>query len=305
MAQGTVWMHDEKGERQISGEGYAAAPQLSADGKTLYYLQENRGAHSLPDRVAIGEGPSRKLIRTNLDSGTSEAILSDVPIWQFSVSRDGKRVVYAAIEKEVRHIWTASTERRSPPRQISSGNDDMPYLLDNGDIMFRSEEGGNYFVYCMKGDGSGKEKVFPSPVIRLFNVSPDGQWIVVWMPVPDENTASAVEGYRLSDRKLVRLCDLCGIGWSADRKYVYFLGTGFGTNKLKSVSGIYALPLKAGQMLPDLPAGGIKSEAELKALGAVDLPNTDFDDMSPGPSLRIFAFSRRSIQRNLYRIPLP
>ena len=33
IVEGTVWVHDEKGDRQISSEGYAEAPSLSADGR--------------------------------------------------------------------------------------------------------------------------------------------------------------------------------------------------------------------------------------------------------------------------------
>jgi hypothetical protein len=157
----------------------------------------------------------------------------------------------------------------------------------------------------MKGDGSGREKVFPSPVIRLLNVSPDGQWIVVWTSVEEENTSSTVLAYRLRDGKLVRLCNLCGVVWPADRKYVYFVGRGFSTTRITSINGIYALPLKSGQMLPDLPATGFKSEAELKTFGAIQLPDIGADEMSPGPTPHVFAFSRRTIQRNLYRVPLP
>lgn len=307
LEQGTVWIHDEKGDRQLSGEGYAYAPQFSADGKSIYYLQENRGSHALSEKTSVDENPGTKLIRTDLDSGTSETLLSGVPVWQFSVSSDGKRVVYALLEKGLRHIWSAPTDRRSAPRQISSGNDDSPLLLDNGDIIFRTEEGGVYFAYRMKADGSGREKLLSSNIIRLLGVSPDGESIVLWMPVQDENSSSAVQAYRLRDGKFQRICDLCGVQWSADRKYLYLLGKGFAvTTTLKPLSGFFAVPLKSAKIFPDLPARGFKSVAELNKLAAVELPTTnDVDDISPGPDPRFFAFSRRTIQRNLYRVPLP
>jgi hypothetical protein len=34
--QSTLWVHDARGERQITSEGYASLPQFSADGKRLY-----------------------------------------------------------------------------------------------------------------------------------------------------------------------------------------------------------------------------------------------------------------------------
>lgn len=307
MAQGTVWMHDEKGDRQISAEGYASAPHLSPDGKTLYYLQDNRGSHSVQDRLEIGESRGRRLMRSDLEAGTTEVVLSDVPIWQYSVSPDGKQIAYSAIEKGIRHIWIAATDRRSPARQITFGsNDDFPFLLASGDIFFRSEEKGAYFVYRMKADGSGRDKVYPSSVIRLTNVSPDGQWIILWSAVQDETTSSAYHAYRPADGKLVRICDSCDVDWSADRKNIY-LSIDI-TNRRVAMSGLtgtYSLPIKPGQMLPDFPPGGVTSEADLEKLGAIRLPNLGVGDISLGPTPGVFAFARRTIQRNLYRVPVP
>jgi hypothetical protein len=42
-AEGTVWLQDAGGDRQISSEGYAEAPSLSADGTRLFYLVRLRG----------------------------------------------------------------------------------------------------------------------------------------------------------------------------------------------------------------------------------------------------------------------
>jgi len=308
LAQGTVWIHDGKGEHQISGEGYAESPWLSPDGKTLYYLQQTNASRTPADLLLAGESVGRNLIRTNLESGTAEVVLSNLPIWQFSVSSDGKRVVYSALQNGKRHIWVASTDRRSPARDISGSdnNDDFPFLLASGDIIFRTEEKGAYFVYRMKTDGSAREQVYPNSVIRLRSVSPDGQWIVLWTSVKDENTSSAVQAYHLVDRKLMRLCESCDIVWSPDQKYLYVIGassdTAIGTS---AMSGIYALPLRVGQALPEFPAGGIKQEADLKQLHGIGIPDAGVHQLSPGPVTTIFAFSRRTIQRNLYRVPLP
>jgi len=177
--------------------------------------------------------------------------------------------------------------------------------MDNGDIIFRSEEGGSYYVLRMNGDGSGRDKLLPFPVIRLSNVSPDGQWIIVWMPVEDENTSSAVQAYRLTDKKLVRFCDLCSVAWSLDRKYLYFFSPGVGANRVKRHEGIYALPLRSDQMLPVLPPGGLTSTTDYGKLSAIQLPESETDGITPGPDQRVYAFSRRTIQRNLFRVPLP
>ncbi len=307
MAQGTVWMHDAKGERQISSEGYASAPYLSPDGKVLYYLQESRGSHSLQDQLEIGKNSGRRLMRADLDAGTVEAVLSDIPIWQYSIAPDGKQIAYSTIENSVRHIWVAATDRHLPPRQITYGkDDDFPFLLASGDIFFRSEEQGAYFVYRMKADGSGREKIYPSSVIRLTNVSPDGQWIILWTAVQDETASSAFHAYRPADGKLERICESCGLDWSADRKTLY-LSINLSNRRvvMSGLTGTYSLPIKAGQMLPEFPPGGIKSKRDLEKLGAIQLPEAQAEEISIGPTPGVFAFSRRTIQRNLYRIPVP
>ena len=58
-------------------------------------------------------------------------------------------------------------------------------------------------------------------------------------------------------------------------------------------------------MLPSLPPGGIKSDADLRKCSAIELPNPEVEDLSPSPTPHFFAYARRTIQRNLYRIPLP
>lgn len=93
--------------------------------------------------------------------------------------------------------------------------------------------------------------------------------------------------------------------WSPDQKYLYFFGSGLTTSRIKQIRGVYAVALKAGQALPEFPAAGLKSEAEFKKLGAIQLTNPELEELSPGPTPHMFAFSKRTIQRNLYRVPLP
>ena len=64
----------------------------------------------------------------------------------------------------------------------------------------------------------------------------------------------------------------------------------------------YALPLGRPGALPALPPGGFRSVAELAAVPGVQvLPYADF---AAGPTSSMYAFSRETITRNLYRIPL-
>jgi len=55
-------------------------------------------------------------------------------------------------------------------------------------------------------------------------------------------------------------------------------------------------------MLPDVPAGGFRSEAELAAAPGVRL--IEAADVDPSATPDVYVFSRETTQRNLYRIPL-
>src|SRR5438034_9205021 len=94
-AQGTVWMHDEKGDRQISSEGYAFSPQISADGTTLYFLQGSGGAaRSLASHNARPE--ETDLIRVDLPAGRRDQSLSGFSILAFQDSADVNQIGHAA-----------------------------------------------------------------------------------------------------------------------------------------------------------------------------------------------------------------
>ena len=304
-AQGTVWMHDAKGDRQISSEGYAFSPQISADGTTLYFLQGSGGAaRSLASHNARAE--ETDLIRVDLRAGNSEQILSGFSILEFQVSADGKQIVYSARGNDNRaHLWAASPSRRFPPKQITSGEDDAPFLVNGGDIIFRRFENGAHHVYRMKQDGGTPEKVLATSVIRLPAMSPDGQWLIAWVPLANEESGSAVQAYHLADGKVVRLCDFCWAKWSGDGKYFYLYFDILTRGNAKRRGRSYVFAVRPGAELPTIPPGGIKSEGDLAKLGATVQPASKADDVAPGPSPAIYAFTQRTIQRNLYRVPLP
>jgi hypothetical protein len=57
------------------------------------------------------------------------------------------------------------------PREIpSSENEDSPFFLPNGDLIFRVGEGNLNFVYRMKQDGTARNKVVADPIFDLKSV---------------------------------------------------------------------------------------------------------------------------------------
>jgi hypothetical protein len=64
----------------------------------------------------------------------------------------------------------------------------------------------------------------------------------------------------------------------------------------------YIVPLPPGKMLPKIPLGGLNSEQAIARL-----PGAHMIDAigAPAPSREVYAFEHRTVQRNLYRIPIP
>jgi hypothetical protein len=54
-------------------------------------------------------------------------------------------------------------------------------------------------------------------------------------------------------------------------------------------------------MLPRIPDAGFRSEAELAAVPGAQI--IAYGDFAPDPSSSVYAFSRETVTRNLYRIP--
>ena len=102
-SQSTLWIHDARGDRQITSEGFALLPSISADGKKLYYLRR-AGARS----IVNGE-----LWVADLESGQRERLLPDFLMRHYSISPDGQRLVFVAAEESGKNpVWLAAL--RSP-----------------------------------------------------------------------------------------------------------------------------------------------------------------------------------------------
>jgi hypothetical protein len=72
---------------------------------------------------------------------------------------------------------------------------------------------------------------------------------------------------------------------------------------LNNLDKVYVLPVAPGHMVPEGIVHGLPAEQEiLKLPGVRVIPS---GDVAPGPTADIYAFTRESVQRNLYRVPIP
>ena len=85
--------------------------------------------------------------------------------------------------------------------------------------------------------------------------------------------------------------------WSGDGKHLFLNRPGTSEDKT------YAFPLTPGRPLPDSLNDGLPSEQEIVKLPGVRVIAST--DVVPGRTADTYAFTRESVQRNLYRIPLP
>jgi hypothetical protein len=72
---------------------------------------------------------------------------------------------------------------------------------------------------------------------------------------------------------------------------------------VKFAMSTYAIPLKPGQTLPQVPANGFRSKEAIAALPGVRLVSDE--PIYPGPNPSVYAFTKTTAQRNIYRVPVP
>jgi Tol biopolymer transport system component len=283
-----IWMHDTSGDRQISAEGFASMPTMSADGKRIYYLLR-------PSATSLTE-----LYSMNLESGKTDVLLPGLRIVDYDISRDGTEAAFTArADNGVPEIWLASFDRRTPPRKILEGGDEVSFGK-GGKLLFRMlEEKANYLGRVNK-DGSARERVRSAPILNKGEVSPDGNWVVATIAGTGETTSLETVAIPVSGGEPRLLCSFsCPTGWSPDGRFLYAVVESGGTGA--DVGKTAVIPTAPGAALPDLPATGLPSRTIPPLAGSrlLDVPY-----VSPGPGFTSYTYSKSDIQQNLYRIPL-
>ncbi len=290
-AESAVWIHDGNGDRQLSSIGFALWPRFSRDGKQVYFLIRNSGSGSM---FNAGE-----LWAADLASGHADPILPGIIVNDFDVSADGKTVVYSSSDQQgVLHLWIASTSGRVPPRQLPSQiPEDMPVFGPDGNVYFRAAEGSRNYLYRVKPDGSGRQKVLEDAIFEFFGLSPDGKSAALLIANKDSEVPWYMGLQPLDGRPAVHVCtDICAIDWSSNGRW-FAIHTVLGGKPSTIV-----FPVELGKSLPPLPPGGVPLNVHPATLtGATIFPGR----VSIGDDPGTYVTARRTVHRNLYRIPLP
>jgi serine/threonine protein kinase len=291
-----VWIHDARGDRPLSSQGYVARPAtngllgtipvFSRHGKSLFYLRSESAG-----------GPT-ELWKTDFESEQNQRLLPGTFMLEFDISDDGKEVVYSAQPSgKPSQLWIASLDRSSPPQQLfSASGGDSPHFGREGRIVFRTFDGTNHYLEQVDRSGFDRSKAVPYPVGNIFYMSPDRRWITTSTTMDGLGGTYAVP---LSDGSAPQRVSSSTVMWAPDGKFLY---VEVQTSSLNEPRQMRVIPLPPGKMLPKLPPRGMRS---------VDDPNLfpgsyliDRATISPSPDPSVYAYVKTTMHRNLFRIPL-
>ena len=298
----SIWVHDERGEREVSQEGYAFVPAipnggasqpLPADGRSVFYLVRRGAVRFSGPGERVGE-----LWATDLGSGHHRSILPGRQVIGYDVSRDGRQLVFAALdERGTSHLWLTRLDGPDTPRQLAEFEADSPRFDAAGDIFCRGTDNGSRFIYRIR-EGHAPEKAVQQPVLFFQSTSPDGAWLIAQVQPADRQ-----DGYQVTVALAtaggppVPLCHPCEVDWtSSGRSLIVRLGGP--AVPIKTV----VVALKPGTTLPPWPARGIRSPEDVSRLrNAREVPGWIY----PSDSGSTYVFTRSTVQRNIHRVPLP
>jgi Tol biopolymer transport system component len=291
MKRRSVWVHDSKGERAVSLEGYALNPSFTPDGKKLlYFVSDSASAHRGELWIAdLDTGVNERLL-PGFSIGTGETAGPRSP---FDLSPDGQWVVFDTLDTSGKNtLWLAPLDRRSPPRQIPNVEGDGPVFDPHGDILFRARDRDYGFAYRVHTDGTGLQKVHEHPVIENLGLTPDGRWLAVYARPTKERAGGTILLPVGGGTPVPVYGRSVRIRWSPDGALLFMTVS----------QQTYVVPVPRGQPLPTMPATGFASPADMAAVPGARV--IDAADPAPGATPDVYAFSRETVQRNLYRIPL-
>jgi len=291
-----VWIHDAAGDRQISGEGYAFWPSFSRDGQKILYRRS---------QTPVSAQAASELWVTDIRTGQTDRLFPGQLISTYDVSSND-RIVAAVVEADgTSRLWRAWLDGREPPQRIANTDGNSPRFAAD-DVVFRTVEGNQSFLFRVDASGTARSKISPFGVHpTVGGTSPDGEWLSGFgTAVVNRDMWLFSTTGRHAPVRFLKTAGTAGMGrlrWRPDGRRAAFSVASTNASAF-GMGRTYVIPLRDGSMLPDIPAGGFGSEAEIAALPGVEV--IPFGDVMLGRSPGTYAFSRETVTRNLYRIPL-
>ena len=244
--ESAIWIHDGRGQRQLSSEGEVASwPVFSPDASVLYYL------------LRRGEGPGAELWRTMLDSRKSETVLSGISMTAFDISPDGKQVLYATAVDGKAALWVAPLDRSVPATKLSIFDVQSPHFGDHGQILFERTEGINNYLERTNPDGSHSSRVFQYPIAEFQSVSPGRHWAIVNVAGMPEGNRIAIMAIPLDGGIPRRICaSYCVPTWSPDKRISFLFR--WMSPRVQTPGRSLAIPLGRGKLCRIFQRAGLR-----------------------------------------------
>lgn len=300
MQQGTVWVRDANGERQISGEGDSTLSfggnSFSPDGKTLYYLKQRTSGVAL--EISAEQNRVKELWAANLETGQLEKVLAGFDIDRYDLTADGDSVIFITQDEDQLTLWMAPLDRRSAPQQLLSSESLRGGVRVVGRHIYYREAEDDFTVYRLDLESRQTQRIEIDPSRR--ESSREGLWIPFVVRSLDQSSLATL-AFFVNEGSVVLICQgVCVVrqGLSGDYIYLSFYGEGNA-----GMEKTFVIPVPADKTLPDLPPSGVRSETEAEALPGTFTISPG--GVAPGPSPSLYAFTRTVVHRNLYRIPVP
>jgi serine/threonine protein kinase/Tol biopolymer transport system component len=301
----SIWIRDERGEREISREGYAFVPTapeggtsqpLPGDGRSVFYLVRQGAVRFSGHHERAGE-----LWATDVETGRARSILPGRQVIGYDISRDGTQVAFAALDQGgSSHVWLARLDGSDKPRRLTEFVADSPRFDAAGNIFCRGIDKGTSFIYRLR-EGHAPEKAIQQPVLFFLTTSPAGDWLIAKVqPAEGADGNHADVAFPTAGGNPVRLCDDdCNVDWTPNGKsLVIRLGAAHAPGPNKT----FVVALEPGTTLPPWPARGSHSREDVSNLRIT----REIDGwIYPSGTGSAYVFIRSTTQRNIHRVPLP
>jgi dipeptidyl aminopeptidase/acylaminoacyl peptidase len=255
---------------------------------------------------------SGELWSVDVNSGNRQRVLPGVLMANYSLSHDGRTVVFSSSGNEAGDgIWIADVERRTPPRRLVRGIELRAFFGAPGEIVYTGEDS---HLYRMKEDGSAIDMISSDPVAYLSTVSPDGRWAVVIRPQSANGVGTTSLAFMsLRGETSFDVCnDDCSVGprsflivppftWNSEGTQMFVNLVHFGQGTTRTV----VLPYKSNVSPSALWPKGLRLEKEVPANPGAKVINAQNTFPASGSDAATYLSWRGATQSNLYRVRIP
>jgi len=294
----SVWLHDFHGDRVLTSESSAGLPAprngapFSADGKKFYYLLSRaRGREVRPDN-SVGE-----LWELDLQSGATRVVMPGFSVSELSISPDGRDIAFSVPDDQGNEsIWLAPLDRSAAPHLLQASASRPRFTTEFIYYLKHTPEGA--YANRIHPDGSNDQRIWPEKVVAAA-VTPDGRYLAVTVPLGGRSEWK-LEIVDWARKTVQPVCNDAIAYWSDDGRS-FFVTAGLGKRDKNAPAYLVTLPKPNG--IPELPANGLSDVTQFA--GLKNTRTIVAGEISLGRNPDTYAYVKETVQRNLYRVPVP